>query len=110
MLNFSGLRFPQNEARKLLKLNSREIRSKIRGKVRDEDSKNSGNFRSATFSDLTKSKRGQGDGDRRENPRIPMNLLSGVRKRSFRKGVSGGTCLAFPGTFLLASETEKGYP
>ena len=29
--------------------NSGKIRSKIRGKFRDENSKNSGNFRSATF-------------------------------------------------------------
>ena len=32
--------------------NSGKIRSKIRGKIRDRNSKNSGNFRSATFSDL----------------------------------------------------------
>ena len=31
---------------------SGKIPSKIRGKVRDENSKNSGNFRSANFSDL----------------------------------------------------------
>ena len=37
-------------------------------------------------------------------------LLSGVRKRSFRKGVLGGTCLVFPGTLLFASETEKEHP
>ena len=36
--------------------------------------------------------------------------LSGVRKRSFRKGVSGSTCLVFPGTFLFASERTKGSP
>ena len=36
--------------------------------------------------------------------------LSGVRKRSFRKGVLGGTCLVLPGTFLFASETEKEHP
>ena len=45
---FSGLRLPRNEARKILE-NSGKIRSKIRGKIRDEISKNSGNFRSATF-------------------------------------------------------------
>ena len=35
---------------------------------------------------------------------------SGVRKRSFRKGVLGGTCLVFPDTCLFASETEKEHP
>ena len=45
---FSGLRLPRNKARKLLK-NSGEIRSQIRGKMRDENSKDSGNFRAATF-------------------------------------------------------------
>ena len=34
--------------------NSGEIRSEMRGKIRGEISKNSGNFRSATFSDLIK--------------------------------------------------------
>ena len=35
---------------------------------------------------------------------------SGVRKRSFKKGVSGGTCLVFTSTFLFASGTEKEHP
>ena len=48
---FSGLRFPQNEARKLLEKFGK-IRSKIRGKIRDESPKNSGKIRSAAF--LTK--------------------------------------------------------
>ena len=42
-------------------------------------------------------------------PGLLLNL-SGVRKRSFRKGVLGGACVVFPGTFLFASETEKEYP
>ena len=41
LVNFSGLRFPRNKARKLL-INFGEIRSKIRGKIRDGNSKNSG--------------------------------------------------------------------
>ena len=45
---FSGLRFPRNEARKFLK-NSGKIRREIRGKIRGQNSKNSENFRSATF-------------------------------------------------------------
>ena len=49
---FSGLRFPRNEARKLLERFGKN-RSKLRGKIRDENSKNSENFRSATFSDVT---------------------------------------------------------
>ena len=39
----SGLRLPQNEARKFLK-KSGKIQSKIRSKIRDENSKNSGTF------------------------------------------------------------------
>ena len=34
-------------------------------------------------------------------------LTSGVRKRSFRKGVLGGTCLVFPGTFLLPPKQKR---
>ena len=34
----------------------------------------------------------------------------GVWTRGSRKGVSGGTCLAFPGTFLLAFRAIKGTP
>ena len=45
---FSGLRFPRNEARKILEKFGK-IRSKIRGEIRDENFKNSGNFRSADF-------------------------------------------------------------
>ena len=37
-------------------------------------------------------------------PTLATAPCSGVRKRSFRKGVLVGTCLVFPGTFLF-SET-----
>ena len=46
---FSGLRFTRNEARKLLKRFGENSEREIRGKIRDKISKNSGNFRSATF-------------------------------------------------------------
>ena len=37
-------------------------------------------------------------------------LKLGVWKRRFKEGVSGGTSLVFPGTFLVASRTEKEHP
>ena len=46
--NFSGLQFLGNEARKLLEKFG-ENSEQIREEIRDKNSKNSGNFRSATF-------------------------------------------------------------
>ena len=47
-LIFSGLRFQRKEAQKLLKKIG-ENREQNSDKIRDENSKNSGNFRAATF-------------------------------------------------------------
>ena len=46
---FSGLRFPRNEAQKILQNIREKFRSKIRGEIRDENAKNAEHFRSATF-------------------------------------------------------------
>ena len=48
---FFGIRFPRNEARKILEKFG-ENSEQNSGRIRDKNSKNSGNFRSATF--LTK--------------------------------------------------------
>ena len=48
------------------------------------------------------------------SPKVPNSRFAlhglGVRKRSFKEGVSGGMCLVFPGTFLPAFTTEKEHP